>query len=81
MSEMLASSCARIISALNVEDEALRAFYASLTQNQSVDEYITERHLHFCSQQVEGTFLSHLLALTELVLDACASPVSSPLFH
>ncbi len=63
--------CARIISALNVEDEALRAFYISLTQNQSVDEYISERHLHFCSRQIEGTFLSHLLALTELALDSC----------
>lgn len=61
--------CARIISTLNVRDEALRAFYTSLTQNQSVDDYIHERHLHFCSRQIEGFFLSHLLALTELALD------------
>ncbi len=65
--------CAKIISALNVEDEALRAFYTSLTSNQSVDDYISERHLHFCSRQIEGSFLSHVLALTELALDACGS--------
>lgn len=65
--------CARIISALNVEDEAMRAFYISLTRNQSVDDYISDRHLHFSSRQVEGVFLSHLLALTELALDKCAS--------
>lgn len=59
---------ARIISTLNVEDEAIRAFYISLINDQSVDEYINERHLHFCSQQVEGCFLSHVLVLTELAL-------------
>ncbi|WP_263081606.1 hypothetical protein [Endozoicomonas sp. Mp262] len=62
---------ARIISALNVEDEALRAFCVSLIYNQTVDEYISQRHLRFCSQQIEGTFFSHLLALTELALDSC----------
>jgi hypothetical protein len=62
---------ATIVSVLNVEDEAMRAFYISLTCNQSVDEYIHERHLHFSSKQVEGVFLSHLLALTELALDQC----------
>lgn len=61
--------CARIISALNVEDESIRAFYTSLINNQSVDEYINERHLHFCSRQIEGFFLSHVLALTELALE------------
>ena len=63
--------CARIISALNVEDEAVRAFYVSLTKNLTVEDYISERHLHFASQQVEGYFLSHVLALTELALDTC----------
>lgn len=61
--------CARIISTLNVEDEAVRAFYTSLTQNKTVEDYINERQLHFCSRQIEGFFLSHLLALTELILD------------
>lgn len=60
---------ARIISMLNVEDEALRAFYSSLTHNQTVEDYISERQLHFCSRQIEGSFLNHLLALTELALD------------
>lgn len=69
MSEML-QPCARIISVLNVEDEALRAFYTSLTHNQSVEEYIDQRQLHFCSRQIEGSFFSHLLALTELALDS-----------
>ena len=63
--------CARIISTLNVEDEAVRAFYISLTKNQTVEDYIDERQLRFCSQQIEGFFLSHLLALTELALDSC----------
>ncbi len=62
--------CARIISTLNVEDEAIRAFYLSLVNHQSVDDYINERHLHFCSRQVEGYFLSHVLALTELALES-----------
>jgi|GEM_PF-4578872 len=62
--------CARIISTLNVEDEAIRAFYLSLVNHQSVDDYITERHLHFCSRQVEGYFFSHMLALTELALES-----------
>ena len=61
--------CARIISALNVEDEAIRAFYTSLVNNLSVDEYIYDRHLYFCSRQVEGFFLNHVLALTELALE------------
>ncbi|MGI9273629.1 MAG: hypothetical protein ACR2PT_02050 [Endozoicomonas sp.] len=65
-------TCARIVSVLNVEDEAMRAFYISLTRHQSVDEYINDRHLHFSSRQIEGVFLSHLLALTELALDQCA---------
>ncbi|WP_299730684.1 hypothetical protein [uncultured Endozoicomonas sp.] len=62
--------CARIISDLNVEDEALRAFYVSLMNRQSVDDYIHTQHLHFCSRQVEGCFLNHVLALTELALEA-----------
>ena len=65
--------CARIVSVLNVEDEAMRAFYISLTHNQSVEDYISARHLHFASQTVEGVFLNHLLALTELALDHCSS--------
>ncbi len=63
--------CAIIISDLNVENEALKAFYISLTCNQSIDDYINDRHLYFSSRQIEGTFLSHLLALTELALDRC----------
>ncbi|WP_153301495.1 hypothetical protein [Endozoicomonas arenosclerae] len=63
--------CATIVSILNAEDEAMRAFYISLTCNQSVDEYIHDQHLYFSSRQVEGVFLSHLLALTELALDRC----------
>lgn len=62
--------CARIISVLNVEDEALRAFYTSLTHDQTVEDYISERQLRFCSRQIEGSFLCHLLALTELALDS-----------
>ncbi|AMO54663.1 hypothetical protein GZ77_24345 [Endozoicomonas montiporae] len=65
--------CARIVSVLNVEDEAMRAFYNSLTHDQSVEDYISARHLHFASQTVEGVFLYHLLALTELALDHCSS--------
>ncbi len=65
-----AQPCARIISELNVEDEAIRAFYTSLVNNQSVDEYIHKRHLYFCSRQIEGCFLSHVLALTELALES-----------
>ena len=65
--------CARIISMLNVEDEALRAFYMSLTHNQTVEDYISERQIHFCSRQIEGSFFCHLLALTELALDSCSS--------
>ena len=65
--------CARIISVLNVEDEALRAFYTSLTHNQTVEDYISERQLRFCSSQIEGSFLCHLLAFTELALDASNS--------
>ena len=60
---------AKIISALNVEDEALKAFYVSLMTHQSVDEYIHAHHIHFCSRQVEGCFLNHVLALTELALE------------
>ncbi|MRI31575.1 hypothetical protein EOPP23_01030 [Endozoicomonas sp. OPT23] len=70
MSEMI-RPCATIVSDLNVENEALKAFYISLTCNQSVDDYIVDRHIHFSSRHVEGTFLSHLLALTELALDRC----------
>ena len=62
--------CARIVSTLNVEDEAVRAFYTSFTQNQTVEDYIDQRQLHFCSRQIEGFFLCHLLALTELALDS-----------
>ncbi len=61
---------ARIVSALNVEDEAIRAFYFSLVNHQSVDDYIDERRLYFCSRQVEGSFFSHMLALTELALES-----------
>ena len=73
MNGMMSPPCERIVSVLNVEEEAFRAFYISLTKSQSVDDYIIERHLHFCSRQVEGSFLNHLLALTELALDACAA--------
>ncbi|WP_330926080.1 hypothetical protein [Candidatus Sororendozoicomonas aggregata] len=62
--------CAIIISALNVEDEAMKAFYTSLTHNKSIDDYILEKHLHFSSCQIEGAFFSHLLAYTELALDS-----------
>ena len=62
--------CARIISALNVEDEAIRAFYLSQVNHQSVEDYINERHLYFCSRQIEGYFLGHVLALTELALES-----------
>ena len=61
--------CATIISVLNVEDEVMRAFYILLTCNQSVDEYIQKQHLYFSSRQMQGIFLSYLLALTELTLD------------
>ena len=60
---------AQIVSLLNVEQEAVRAFYTSLINHQSVDQYIFEHRLRFCSRQVEGYFLNHVLALTELTLD------------
>ena len=69
---MATSSCPKIISRLNVKDEALRAFYISLVKNQSVDDYISARRLHFSSHQIESIFLNHYLALTELILDRCS---------
>ncbi len=76
------SSCPKIISRLNVKDEALRAFYISLVKNQSVDDYISTRHLHFSSYQIESVFLNHYLALTELIIDRCSSSdSSSPSLH
>lgn len=80
MSETLQQPCARIISSLNVEDEAMSAFCMSITKNQTVDEYIARHHLRFCSQHIESTFFCHLLALTDLALDSCFSPSSQPAF-
>lgn len=62
-------SYAKIVSALNVEDEAVCAFYTALVNDQAVEEYIQQHHLYFCSKQIEGFFLSHVLALTELILE------------
>ncbi len=59
---------ARIVSYSNVEDEAVRAFCQSLLVDESVDEYLKTRHIRFVSTQVESTFLSHLLALSEYTL-------------
>ncbi len=61
--------CARIISSLNVEEEALKAFYLSLLNDVSVEDYIAAEGIHFSSSQIESTFLSHLLAITELALE------------
>ena len=72
-----AQPCATIVSVLNAEDEAMRAFCTSLTCNQSVDDYILDRHIHFVPRQVEGVFLYHLLALTELALEYCSSNENS----
>ena len=59
----------RIVSHSNVADEAVRAFCLSLLINKSMDEYLSSRHIRFVSTQVESTFLSHILALSEYALE------------
>lgn len=66
---MAVSLFATIVSRLNVEEEAMRAFLTSLVNHQTVDQYIVEHRLRFSSKQVEGYFLNHVLALTELALE------------
>lgn len=64
--------CARIISTLNVEEEALKAFYFSLLNDASVEDYIAIEDIHFSSSKIERVFLSHLLAIAELALERCS---------
>ena len=59
---------AYIVSHKNVGDEALKAFYLSLLAGGSVDDYILSRGIQFASPQVENTFLSHILALSNHAL-------------
>ncbi len=61
--------CAKIISSLNVEEEALKAFFYSLSHDASVEDYIATECIRFSSSHIESTFLSHLLAITELALE------------
>ncbi len=61
-------SSAYIVSHNNVADEALRAFYLSLMVGRSVDEYLSANSIQFASPQVENTFLSHILALSNYTL-------------
>lgn len=69
MMEAIPVLSARIVSHDNVADEALKAFCLSLLVGDTVDEYITSRQLHFASPQVENTFISHLLALSDYTLN------------
>ncbi|MCL6271176.1 hypothetical protein M3P05_14715 [Sansalvadorimonas sp. 2012CJ34-2] len=66
--ESVPASAAYIVSHLNVADEALRAFYLALMGGGSVNDYLNSRHIYFASPQVENTFLSHILALSEYAL-------------
>ena len=66
--ESVPASAAHIVSHNNVADEALRAFYLSILAGGSVDDYLSSRHIRFASPQVENTFLSHILALSEYTL-------------
>ncbi len=68
MMEAIPVISARIVSHDNVADEALKAFCLSLLVGDTVDEYITSRELRFASPQVESTFISHLLALSDYAL-------------
>ncbi|WP_281648404.1 hypothetical protein [Parendozoicomonas sp. Alg238-R29] len=68
MMESVSVISARIVSHDDVADEALKAFCLSLLVGETVDEYISSRQIHFASPQVENTFLSHILALSDYAL-------------